>query len=112
MARWFFPFRESLQSPAIHQKDVEPSIAIVVIKGDSAAGSLKQVFVFLCSTEDGFRMQAGLASDVSKRHPGQRLFPPSPRAPVSNPGSSSPTPAGRSVRIQGSDQGSLRARNG
>src|SRR5579872_3789 len=68
MARWFFPFRESLQSPAIHQKDVEPSIAIVVIKGDSAAGSLKQVFVFLCSTEDGFRMQAGLASDVSKRH--------------------------------------------
>src|ERR1700752_5275589 len=53
---------------AIYDKNVEPAVIVVIVKGDSTAGSLEQVLIFVLSTEDGFYVQAGFASDIQKTH--------------------------------------------
>src|SRR5262249_9575861 len=58
--------RKSFQTRAINQKNVEPSVVVVVIEGDAASGSFKQIFIFVLAAEDGFRVQAGLAGNVEE----------------------------------------------
>src|SRR4051812_32236751 len=58
----------AVKSRSVHQKYVEPAIAIVVEERAPAARSLEQVFVSLFTTIDGLRAQPRFASDVYKLH--------------------------------------------
>jgi len=68
MAGWLFRFGKSFEMLAIHEEDVEPSIVVVVVKCDSAAGCLEKIFVLLHSTENGLGVQTCLASNIDERN--------------------------------------------
>src|SRR5437016_5615970 len=68
MANRLLPFGESLKPPAVHEKDVEPSIVIVVVESDAAAGGLEKIFVLVFPAKDGLGVQPGLPSDIHKSH--------------------------------------------
>src|SRR5437868_3252732 len=66
MTSWLFPFWKAFQSPAVYKEDIEPAIVVIVIESHATACSLKQVFVFLDTAEDGLRIQSGLSRDIDK----------------------------------------------
>src|SRR3989440_13100473 len=66
MTSGLFPFWKPSQSPAVHEEDIEPPIVVIVIESHATACSLKQVFVFLDTAEDGLRIQSGLSRDIDK----------------------------------------------
>src|SRR2546429_395345 len=66
MTNRLLPFGESLKSPSVHEKDVEPSIVIVVVESDAAAGGLEKIFVLVFPAKDGLGVQPGLPSDIHK----------------------------------------------
>ena len=62
----FFAFGEAFQPPAVHQKDVEPAVVVVVVEGDAAAGGLEQVLVLVLAAEDGLGVETSFAGDVGE----------------------------------------------
>src|SRR5438477_12076310 len=64
MTSWLLPFWKALQSPAVYKEDIEPPIVVIVIESHATACSLKQVFVFLDTAEDGLRIQSGSSRDI------------------------------------------------
>ena len=66
MRRGFVSRGKAFQSRAIHQKNVEPAVVVVVVEGHSAAGGLQQIFVLMFSAKNGFHVQTGFAADIYK----------------------------------------------
>ena len=66
MRRRFAPRGKALEPRAVHQKNVEPSVVVVVVEGNAAAGGFQQIFVLVLAAENGFRVQPGFARDVEK----------------------------------------------
>ena len=57
-------FWKTFQPPSVHQKNIQPAVVVIVIESDAATCSLKQIFILVFATEDGFRVQTGLFADV------------------------------------------------
>ena len=57
---------KAFQARAVHQKNVEPSIVVVVVEGNAATGGFEQVFVLVLAAENGLRVQSRFATDVDK----------------------------------------------
>ena len=64
--------RKSLEAPAVHEKDIEPAVVVVIVKGDSTAGSFKQIFVFVLAAIDCYGVQPCGPPDIDEAGP-QRL---------------------------------------
>ena len=60
---------KTFEPGAVHQKNIQPAVVVVVIERDPAARGLKQVFVFVLAAEDGLGVEAGGTSHVDERHP-------------------------------------------
>src|SRR5690242_13131371 len=58
--------RKSFQSPAVDHKDVQPTVAVVIVKRDSAAGGLQQILILVLAPKNSFRVQSRLLADVHK----------------------------------------------
>src|SRR5690348_15003855 len=66
MRNRLLPLGKSLQTPAIHEKNVEPVVVVVIVKGGAATGGFKKIFVFVFAAVNRFRIQTGFASDIQK----------------------------------------------
>ncbi len=64
MRMWFLAFRKTFQAPAIHQKNVQPAVVVIIIKSDSAARGLKQKLIFVFAAKDRFCVEPGFFGDV------------------------------------------------
>src|ERR1700737_319327 len=67
MRRGLLPWGKTLEAGAVDQKNVQPAVVVVIVESHAAAGGFQQIFVFVLAAEDGFYVQAGLASNVEKR---------------------------------------------
>src|SRR6185312_12551976 len=63
----FFSGWKSLESPTIHQKNVQPAVVVVVIERNAAARRLEQILVLVLTAVDGLGIQPSCAADVDKR---------------------------------------------
>src|ERR1700722_20190598 len=59
---------KAFEARAIYDKNVEPAVIVVIVKGDSTAGSLEKILVLVLSSEDSLDVQARFACDVQKTH--------------------------------------------
>ena len=66
MRRGLAARRKAFQPRSIHQKNIEPAVVVVIVEGNAATRGFEQIFIFVLSAEDGFRIQAGFASYVEK----------------------------------------------
>ena len=57
---------KTFESRAVHEKNIEPSVVVVVVEGDAAAGGFEKIFVFVFAAEDGLGVEAGFAGDVDE----------------------------------------------
>src|SRR5579872_1583108 len=64
--RRFFAGRKSLEPPAIHQKNIQPAIVVVVVESQSATGGFEQIFIFMLAAVNGFGIQPGSAAYVNE----------------------------------------------
>src|SRR5260370_34797091 len=60
---------KSFEARAVHQKNVEPAVVVVVVERDSAARGFEQAFVLVFAAEDRFDVKARFASDVHETDP-------------------------------------------
>src|SRR5271157_1045947 len=57
---------KTFQARPVHQKDVEPSVVVVIVEGYAASGGFEQVLVLVLSAEDGLHVQPGFAGNVDE----------------------------------------------
>src|SRR4051812_44084112 len=57
---------KSFEPRAVNQKDVEPSVVVVIVERDAAACGFEQILVLVLAAEDGFGIESGLSRHVSK----------------------------------------------
>jgi hypothetical protein len=60
---------KSFQPPAVDQKQIEPSVVVVVVEGQAAAGGFKQILVLEFAAVDGLPGKAGFGGDLNKLTP-------------------------------------------
>src|SRR6266571_1835847 len=58
--------RKTFQARAVHQKNIQPTVVVVIVESDATAGSLEEVFVFVLATKNGFDVEARVARDVEE----------------------------------------------
>src|SRR5579872_4656152 len=66
MRSGFTACREAFEARAVYQKNVEPSVVVVIVKGNPASRCFQQIFVLMFAAVDGLRIQTGFARDVEK----------------------------------------------
>src|SRR6267154_1404200 len=66
MRRRSFPLRKSLEARAIHQKNIQPAIVIVIVEGNAAAGRLQKILVLMLAAENRFDIKSRFASYVDE----------------------------------------------
>jgi len=66
MRNRFLASRKTFETPAVDEENIQPAVVVVIIKSDTAAGGFEKVFVFVFASENGFRVQAGLARNVEE----------------------------------------------
>lgn len=66
MRNWFPDLGKSFEAPAVHQENVQPVVAVIVVESDAAASCFEQIFIFVFAAEDSFGVEAGFASDVDE----------------------------------------------
>src|ERR1700751_631877 len=57
---------ESLEASAVHQKNIEPTVVVVIVEGNSAAGSFKQVFVLVLAAKNGLGIESRVLRNIDK----------------------------------------------
>src|SRR5205814_10248800 len=59
-------WRKTFQPPAVHEKNIEPTVVIVVVKCHAATGRLEQVFVLVLAAIDRFSIESSLAPNIDE----------------------------------------------
>ena len=67
-------FGESLQTPAVHEEQIQPAIVVVVVEGEAAASGFEQIFVVTFPAVDGLDVEPGLLHDVDEADAQRRAF--------------------------------------
>src|SRR5262249_25450671 len=60
------PRRKTFEARAVHQKNIEPAIVVVVVESDAAARRFEQIFVFMFAAKDRFDVEASLLRYVDE----------------------------------------------
>src|ERR1700730_9164322 len=66
MRRRLLPSRKSLQPPSIHQKNIQPSVVVVIVKSYSTTRRLQQIFVFVLPAKNRLGIQPRFLSHIHK----------------------------------------------
>src|ERR1035438_3217677 len=64
MAMGLLALGEAFQPPAVYKKDVQPSIVVVVVEGQTTTRRLEKVLVFIDAAVDGFDFQSRAPYDI------------------------------------------------
>jgi hypothetical protein len=64
----FLSSGKSFETPAIHQKNIQPAVVVEIVESYAATGGLEEIFVLVLPTENRFGVEAGFARDVEKCH--------------------------------------------
>src|SRR5207237_8915011 len=62
----FLASGETFEAPAVDKKNIQPTIVVVIVEGDAAAGSFEKILIFVLAAKNGFGVEAGFARDVEK----------------------------------------------
>src|SRR5690242_14466870 len=62
------PLGKSFEAPAIHEKNIEPVVVVVIVEGGAATRCFEKIFVFVLAAVNRFYIQPGFASDIQKTH--------------------------------------------
>src|SRR6266850_7855872 len=62
----FLPRRKTFESPAVYEKNIQPTVVVVIVEGDTAPGGLEQISILVFAAEDSFGVEAGFARDVEE----------------------------------------------
>ena len=65
---------KSFQPPAVHQKQIEPAVVVIVVEGEAAAGGFEQIFVGAFAAVDGLDVETGLLHHLDKADAQRRAF--------------------------------------
>ena len=57
---------EAFQARAVHQKNIEPAVVVVIVEGDAAAGGFEQIFILVLAAENRFGVESGFFRDVDE----------------------------------------------
>ena len=57
---------KTFEARAVHQKNIQPAVVVVIVESDAATGRFEQIFVFVFAAEKRFDVQAGLFRDVDE----------------------------------------------
>src|SRR5207253_246140 len=55
---------KAFQPPSIHDKNVRPTVVVIIVKSDAATRGLEQILIFVLPAEDCLHVQAGFTSDI------------------------------------------------
>ena len=66
MRNWFLTLGKTFEAPAVHKKNIEPVVVVVIVERDAAARGLEQIFILVFPAEDSFDVEAGFAGDVEE----------------------------------------------
>src|SRR5437868_6023111 len=61
--------RETLQPRAVDQEDVQPSVIVVVVEGDTAAGGFEQVLILVLAAVNRLCVESRLSRDIQEADP-------------------------------------------
>ena len=59
---------KALEPRSVHQKDIEPSVIVVIVEGNAAARGFEQILVLVLAAKNRFRVQPGFAPDVDEAY--------------------------------------------
>ena len=62
----FLPRGKTFEAPAVYEENIQPTVVVVIVEGDTAAGGLEEISIFVFATENSFGVEAGLASNVDE----------------------------------------------
>ena len=62
----FLSSGKPFQARAVHQKNVEPAVVVVIIESHAAPGRLEKVFVLVLAAVDGFCSESGFPGHIHK----------------------------------------------
>ena len=57
---------KAFKARAIHDKDIEPAVIVVIVEGDAASRGFEQILVLVFTAKDGFDVQPGGARDIEE----------------------------------------------
>src|SRR5260370_37877619 len=66
MRSWFLPRGKTFEAPAVHEKNILPTVVVVIVEGDAAGGGFEKISVFVFAAEKGFGVEARFARDVEE----------------------------------------------
>ena len=66
------PLRKSFQPPAIHEKNIQPPVVVVVVKRHAASGRFQQIFVLVLAAKNRLGVQPSFFRNVQKTQPQRR----------------------------------------
>ena len=69
MRKGFLSGGKAFEAPAVHEKNIQPAVVVVIVESDSTASGFEEIFIFVFATENSFGMEAGLASNVDEADP-------------------------------------------
>src|SRR5947208_14267958 len=68
MRSGFLSGGEAFEAPAVHEKNIQPAVVVVIIEGDTAASGLEKIFILVFAAENCFGVETGFARVVEKGH--------------------------------------------
>src|SRR6202035_3933924 len=60
---------KALKARAVHQKNVQPAVVVVIVESDAATRGLEQVFILMLAAVDGLCVQSRFARNVDETQP-------------------------------------------
>ena len=61
------PCGKTFETRPIYQKNIQPTVIVIVVEGNAAAGGLEQILVFVLAAKNCFGVQPRFGSHVDKR---------------------------------------------
>ena len=59
---------KAFETRTIHQENVEPTVVVIVVEGDTTASRFQQILVLVFAAENSFHAQAGVPGHIDKAH--------------------------------------------
>jgi hypothetical protein len=57
---------KAFEARAVHPKNIEPAIVVVIVESDATTGGLRQIFVFMLAAKNRFGVEASFLRNVDE----------------------------------------------
>ena len=72
----FLVFGKAFETPAVDDENIQPTVVVVVVESDAAAGGFEKIFIFVLAAVEGFSVEArffGYVEEIDAKRRGFRL---------------------------------------